>query len=151
MKVKKIMTKDVGTCSTGENLGKAVFIMWQRDCGIVPVLDGDEKVVGMITDRDICIALTTRNQRASEVLVNDLTRENLISCSPEDSVNSVLKTMAMHKIRRLPVVGKKGNLIGMISIADILRLKKKKKSLKKHIARTLEAISKPDSIMLKEI
>ncbi|MEZ5345580.1 MAG: CBS domain-containing protein [Pyrinomonadaceae bacterium] len=150
MKVEKIMTKNVGTCSTGENLGKAVFIMWQKDCGVVPVLDADEKVIGMITDRDVCIALTSRNQRASEVLVNDLTHGNLISCSPKDSVKSVLRTMAKHKIKRLPVTGKKGNLKGIISIADILRLKKKK-SLRKSLAKTLEEISKPASIVLKQI
>ncbi len=144
------MTKDVGTCRADENLGNAVFVMWQKDCGVVPVLNGEKKVIGMITDRDVCIALTSRNQIASEVMVGDLLNGKLISCSPKDPVKAALKMMAKRKIKRLPVINKKGDLKGIISIADVLRLKKKK-SLKKDLFRTLEAISRPASIVLKQI
>ncbi|MCB1025310.1 MAG: CBS domain-containing protein [Acidobacteria bacterium] len=150
MKVEKIMTDNVGTCRLDDNLGKAVFIMWQRDCGAVPIVDDENKVVGMVTDRDASIAAASRNMLVSDIGVKDFAVGKLISCGRKDKVEDALKKMARHKIKRLPVVNKNGELKGIISIADVLRLKKKK-SVKKELSRTLEAISKPASIKLREI
>ena len=148
MKVSKIMTKNVGTCRTNESLAKAVEIMWQKDCGIVPVIDKKNKVMGTITDRDISIALTTRNRLASEITTGEVINGKIITCSPKDKVKNALKKMRKHQIKRLPVVKKNEKLVGIISITDILSMKKNK-SLKKEILKTFEAISKPAPILFK--
>ncbi len=150
MKVKKIMTKDVGTCHASESLAKAVSIMWQRDCGIVPVVSDSNSVMGMITDRDVAIAITSRNRPANEVLIDEVIKGQTISCAPDDSVQRVLKKMRKHKIKRLPVVKKTGELVGMVSIADVLNAKRNK-AIQRQLIKTLESISKPASILLKEI
>lgn len=72
MKIQSIMTKDVATCGPHTDLAAVATLMWQRDCGIVPVVGEAGSVVGVITDRDICIALGTRNQKPTDVLVKDV-------------------------------------------------------------------------------
>src|SRR5262245_15334249 len=69
MKVKEIMTSDVKTCSLDTDLASAAKIMWEEDCGAVPVTDGGGSVIGMITDRDICIAAATRPQAEGQIQV----------------------------------------------------------------------------------
>ena len=81
MKVKKIMTADAGFCSAEENLSKAVEIMWQRDCGAVPVIDGEMKVIGMITDRDISVAAGSRNQKLPEIKIGEVIGNKVFTCS----------------------------------------------------------------------
>jgi CBS domain-containing protein len=149
MNIEKVMTRDVGFCRANESLAKAVSIMWQRDCGVVPIVTEDGIVVGMITDRDVCIAVTTRRLPADDILAGDVVNRRLIACSRENSVKQVLKRMRKHRIKRLPVVTNQGKLDGIISIADILRLKKNK-SLKKQLVKTLESISEPAEIVQKE-
>jgi len=150
MKVKKVMTKDVGYCEADDKLIKAVGIMWQKDCGIIPVVDKNRKVIGMVTDRDICIALTTRNRLASDVLADSVLSGKVISCRLNDDVKIALRKMEKNQLKRLPVVNKKGELAGLISLGDIL-LGANKKSDKKRVVRTLKAIVKPSPILLKEI
>ena len=149
MKVKKAMTRNIGTCKANESLAHAVGIMWQKDCGVVPIVNEENAAIGIITDRDVSVAVAARNRTASEIMIGDVINGKPISCSQEDSVKSALKKMRKHKVKRLPVLEKNGTLVGVITIADLLRLKKK--SLKKSLIKTLEAISKPDAILLKEI
>ncbi len=150
MKVKKIMTPGVECCHAKDSLAKAVGIMWQKDCGVVPIIRRENEVVGMITDRDVCIALTSRNQMASDIRISDVINGKPVTCAPNDSVNTALKKMRKHKVKRLPVVSGKGKLKGILSLADILRVKKKK-SFQKQLHETLEAISQPDAIVLKQV
>jgi CBS domain-containing protein len=145
MNVREIMTSEVRTCSPENNLAEAAIIMWERDCGSVPVLDGNGLVVGMITDRDICMAVATRNKRASEIKVGEVIHGQVYSCSPDDKVKSAMQTMSNEQLRRLPVVDANGTLRGIISINDIVLHAKKGRS-KKHIPRkdtmaTLQALS----------
>ncbi len=150
MKVKKIMTKKVGFCHLDDKLIKAVGIMWQFDCGAVPILDVKNKVVGFITDRDICIAVTTRNRLSSELMINEVVTGKVITCSPKNDIEDVLKIMGKNQIKRLPVIKKSGALAGIISITDILR-STKSKLLRKRILKTYELIGKPSPILLKEV
>lgn len=150
MKVKEIMTNDIGTCHPNESLSKAVSIMWQRDCGIVPVVSDTGVVMGMITDRDVAIAVTSRNRPASEVLIDEVIKGQTICCAAGDSVQRALKKMRKHRIKRLPVVKKSGELVGMVSVADVLNAKTNK-AIRKQLVKTLKSISKPASILLKEI
>jgi CBS domain-containing protein len=119
MKVKEIMTSDVKCCSPDTNLAAAAKIMWEGDCGSVPVVDDRGKVVGMITDRDICIAAATRPRTEGEIPVRDVISTTLHTCAPGDDVRSAMKTMKARQVRRLPVVGQDGRLNGIVTIHDI--------------------------------
>jgi CBS domain-containing protein len=119
MKVKELMTTDVKRCSLETNLAAAASIMWEGDCGAVPVTDERDHVVGIITDRDICIAAATRPRTEGEIPVKDVISGALYTCAPGDDVRAVLDTMKARKIRRLPVVEQGGRLVGIVSIHDI--------------------------------
>jgi len=118
MKVREIMSRDVEWCAPETNLAAAGERMWNRDCGALPVLS-DGKLAGIITDRDICIALATRNLRANEVAVQDVVTKAAQACYAEDDVAKALEIMRTAKVRRLPVLNLAGKLEGMLSLNDI--------------------------------
>lgn len=120
MHVKDIMVRDAKSCHTDTNLAAATAIMWNSGCGALPVLDGGERVVGMITDRDICVAAGTRNRIPSEIMVRDVVPERVFTCTGPDEIHTALKTMQTQQVRRLPVVGKDGKLQGILSLDDIV-------------------------------
>ncbi len=148
MKVKKIMTSDVGFCSMNDNLSKAVEIMRQRDCGAVPAVDDEMKPAGMITDRDIALAAFTQNRKPSQIKIADLTGKRILSCQESDDAEDVLKKMRRAKVRRLPVTGEKGALVGIVSLADFIL---KAPKLKKKVYSVFKSIAKPRPIVLKEV
>ena len=119
MKVKDLMTTDVKRCSPETNLAAAAKIMWEGDCGAVPVTDEHDHVVGVITDRDICIAAATRPHTEGEIQVKDVVSKAAYTCTPGDDVRAALETMKARKVRRLPVVEQSGRLVGIVSIHDI--------------------------------
>ena len=145
MKVQDIMTANVETCGPESDLAAAATIMWERDCGSVPVVDGERKVVGMITDRDICMALCTRNKLASEIKVGEVISGRVYACAADDDIKDALETMQSAQLRRLPVVDASGVLHGILSMNDIILHSEKGRS-KKHISHkevmeTLKALS----------
>ena len=119
MKVKDLMTSAVKSCSPTTDLAAAAKIMWEGDCGAVPVTDDRGKVIGIITDRDICIAAATRSRMEGEIPVQEVISKNLYTCAPGDDVRAALDTMRSRKVRRLPVVGHDGKLAGILSLHDI--------------------------------
>lgn len=120
MNVKSLMTSDPRTCTRATNLSEAAALMLDADCGILPVVDDKGKLVGVVTDRDMYIALATRNKLASQLTVGDVARSKVFTCGPDDDVQSALATMKQHHIRRLPVEGFGGTVAGIISMNDIL-------------------------------
>ena len=119
MKVRDIMVKDVKFCSPKLNLATVAEIFWKQGCGTLPVVENG-RVQGMVTDRDICIALGTRNLKAVETSVKDVTLPKLFYCAPEDDIHTALHTMAAQKVRRLPVIDSKGTLQGILCLDDIV-------------------------------
>jgi CBS domain-containing protein len=120
MKVKDIMTSEPRSCSPEASAADAAGQMWEGDCGILPVAEGG-KLIGVVTDRDLFIALATQNRQASELRVGEVAARNVATCGPEDDVSSALATMKTHRIRRLPVVGFGDALVGILSLNDIVR------------------------------
>lgn len=120
MKVRDIMATTPASCYMDTNLGTAVEILWNRNCGILPVLNGEQRVVGVITDRDICVALATKNRLAGEITVGEVASGNVFACTPDDDIHTALTTMAQGKVRRLPVIGAEGTLKGLLSMDDIV-------------------------------
>ncbi len=120
MKITEVMTKDVQSCTPETNLADAAMRMWENDCGTLPVVDTDGKVIGMITDRDICIAAATKHQDIAGIKVNEVTTGQVQSCTPETSLRDALKTFEQARVRRLPVVDDDGKLQGILSMNDIV-------------------------------
>jgi len=118
--VKDLMTRGVSSCRPEDSLAELAKVMRKQRCGALPILDGLGRVTGIITDRDICIALGTKNIRASEVRAQDVSHTGCISCSPDNDVREALRTMATQEVSRLPVVDETGQLVGILSVDDII-------------------------------
>jgi len=152
MKVKDVMKTNVGFCSTEDSLMKAAEVMRQRDCGVVPIVDENKKVVGMLTDRDLCLAVVARNRKASDVKTEELLRGKAIVCSADDKLEDALRKMRKYQVKRLAAIDASGELVGILSVTDVLQLAAgKDKKLKKKVYATLRAISKPNPIVLREV
>jgi len=118
VKVKDIMTGEPRICSLDTNLAAAAALMLDGDCGILPVVENGQ-LFGVVTDRDLYIALATRNRRASEMTVGEVVGGPVYSCFTDDDIWRALETMKLHRVRRLPVEGFGGTLVGIISMNDI--------------------------------
>ena len=119
MKVEEICTRVVRTCTKETRLSEAGNLMWDGDCGILPVVDEAGRVVGVVTDRDLCMALSLTGQPATEVPVRLLLRTALHTCRLGDSLRDALRTMRSQRVRRLPVVDGAGVLQGILSLSDL--------------------------------
>lgn len=119
MKVKDVMTTEPKICPPGTTLAQAAAIMLDADCGMLPVVSR-EGLVGVVTDRDMYIALATRDRRASELTVGEVARSPVWTCAPDDDVHNALALMKQHRVRRLPVAGFGGTVLGIVSMNDIL-------------------------------
>lgn len=120
MKVQDVMNREVETCAPGSDLAAAAMIMWRNDCGFVPVTSDDRKALGVITDRDICMAVATRHQPAASIGVKDVMSGRIHAVRPDDDIKVALEKMRIEKVRRLPVVARDGSLVGVVSINDIV-------------------------------
>ncbi len=121
MQVTHVMTAAPKSCRPDRSLADAAKIMWDHDCGCVPVVDDDDRVIGMVTDRDICMAAFTRGQPLHEIPVSEVMSRNIVRCTPEDPIESALAAMGRARVRRLPVVERKGRLAGILSLHDAAR------------------------------
>jgi CBS domain-containing protein len=119
MKVKDAMNETVRFCHFDASLAEATAMMWEHDCGALPVVADGKKTVGIITDRDIAIAVGTRSMPAWAIPVSDAMSKVLYSVSAEDDIHTALKLMRKDKVRRLPVIDKEGRLEGILSLNDI--------------------------------
>jgi CBS domain-containing protein len=149
MKVREIMTTDVRTCGPEASLAQAAMIMWDDDCGVVPVVNGAGQPVGVITDRDICMAAVMRDRKPSELTAGEVSTGQVRTCRPDDEVRDVLDVMRRAQLRRLPVTDTEGRLVGLLSLADIVQHAKKDEGKKgrfvahRDVIRTLKALTKP--------
>jgi CBS domain-containing protein len=141
MKIRDIMTSEPATCSPTTNLAVAAKLMLDADCGILPVVDDHGKLVGVVTDRDMYIALATRNTLASQITVGEVAREQVVTCEADDDVQVALATMQQHRVRRLPVEGFGGTVVGIISMNDIVLASGPRKAIRSdEVVRTFQAI-----------
>jgi CBS domain-containing protein len=147
MKVQDIMTSDVQCCGPDTNLAAAAKMMWDSDCGALPVLNVEGHVMGVITDRDICMAAATKNKPTSDITVWETARGTAYTCRLSDDVRTALDIMKREKIRRRPVVDEDGVLQGIIAMNDFVLLAADAKGAKapavsyEDVVRTMKAIS----------
>jgi len=115
-----LMSQDVHTCHPLDSLHFAARLMWDHDCGSVPVVD-QNLVVGMLTDRDICMAAYTQGRSLHHLTVRDAMSRQVHSCHADDALSTAGQIMAVHQVRRLPVIEEDGRLVGIISLSDLAR------------------------------
>jgi CBS-domain-containing membrane protein len=95
--------------------------MWDHDCGCVPVVDHNGILIGMLTDRDICMAAYTTHMSLSTLSVGDSMAKHVVTCGPFDTIDHAEALMQEHQIRRLPIVGLENRLLGILSLNDLAR------------------------------
>lgn len=119
MKVQDVMTDDVQSCRPETNLAEAAMLMWRGDFGVLPVVTSG-KVVGMITDRDICMAAATKHRDPANIRVKEVISGQVFGCSPDTDIREALKIMRRKQVRRLPIISAEdGSLNGILSLKDI--------------------------------
>jgi CBS-domain-containing membrane protein len=120
LSVRELMTEAVASCSPDETLNAAARHMWEHDCGVVPVVDGGE-LVGIITDRDICMAAYTQGRPLASIVIKDVMARHVHACRADDTLARAASLMADAQVRRLPVIDVERRLVGIVSMADIAR------------------------------
>jgi CBS domain-containing protein len=152
MNVEQLMTRTVHACRPDDPLNAATRIMWENDCGCVPVVldeEGGARVVGVVTDRDACMAAYTQGRPLDAIKVSAAMSRRVCSCRPTDPVRVAVNVLRTNQLHRLPVVDANDHLIGILSLADIARQADRDHGRKRmdvqddDIAQTLEAISQP--------
>jgi CBS domain-containing protein len=119
MKISEVMTTDVETVSSDQTAREAASFMLRADAGSIPVCEGD-KVIGMITDRDIAVRGVAEG-RGPDTPISELMSENIICAHEDDDVKSVAQRMSEEQVRRLPVVDSEDRLVGIVSLGDLTR------------------------------
>ncbi len=142
MKVAEMMTREVRTCLPTDSMNYAAQIMWENNCGCVPVVDGQGKAIAMITDRDICMAAYTQGRSLAEMPVASAASSGVTTIQAEDSLHRAEELMHDAQVRRLPVVDSDGRVVGLLSIADLARrVRELGNGLPAHIIGALAGIS----------
>ena len=146
MVARELMTQNPKTCAPDHDLACSIRIMKEENCGIVPVTEGngESRVVGVVTDRDIALHLGSQNAKPSDVRVRDVMSTDIISVSPEDDIKEVTRKMEDAQVRRVLVV-EGGTLRGVISTADLAResARSGKARMEKEVGRVMERVSEP--------
>ncbi len=120
MKVQDVMRESPKSCDPGANLAAVTELLWTCGCGALPVTAANGTVEGIVTDRDICVALGTRNLRPSDVTAGQAMSRDVALCKASDDIHAALKTMRTMRVRRLPVVGETGKLEGVLCLSDLI-------------------------------
>lgn len=121
MNVADLMTREVRSCRANDSVQSAARIMWENDCGAVPIVDGDERVIGMITDRDACMAAYTQGQPLWNIVISSAMSDQVHVVREADPIDVVETLMRNARVRRAPVVDGNGRLRGIVSMSDLAR------------------------------
>jgi len=121
MKVKDLMTSDVKSCREYNTLRTAAQVMWDYDIGCVPIVDHENRVIGMLTDRDVCMSAYLQGVPLTAATVTSAMSKEVFSCPSDDDIASVERLMRERQVHRVPVVDAHGRLAGIISLNDIAR------------------------------
>ena len=144
MKAKELMTPSPCTASTQDSARDVAKLMRDNDCGAIPVVDENNAVVGMITDRDLAIRALAEGKNADSK-VGELMTASPCCGSEDDSIRDIERLMTSNQVRRIPIVDAKGKCVGIISQADLARAAERDKVTEHEVALVVEAISEPSA------
>jgi len=119
-RIRELMTVKPRTVKTGDSIVDAAKLMRGEDAGIAPIVDGD-RLVGVLTDRDIAIRVVAEGKDPGATKVEEVASHELVTLDPEQDLDEALRLMALHQVRRLPVVEQDGKLVGIVAQADVAR------------------------------
>ena len=142
-----VMTTNVTTVTPYDQVERAARLMRDCDCGALPVVNNDGRLVGMITDRDITMRLVARGLDSRHAIVADCMSSRTFSCHVNDPLEGCLQQMARHQVRRLPIVNNHNQVIGIVSQADLARHADawQGRGQERQFAETVSEISEPTS------
>jgi CBS domain-containing protein len=142
------MNREVETCRADDSLAVAARKMWNRDIGCLPVLGVKGHLVGVVTDRDICMSGYTQGRPLTEIPVSVAMSRELHTCREDDALIEAEEIMRAKQVRRLPVLGAHGGLVGMISLSDLVRAlepsgRRRQQLSAEEVSATLAAVCEP--------
>jgi len=123
MHIAELMTQDMVSCTPTCTAQAAADMMRQHDIGVLPVIFNlfSRKLLGVVTDRDLCLTVLCSGRDPAHTTVQECMTAHPVTCSPEDETQVAIHLMQRNQVRRLPVVDKEGRLVGMLSLADLVR------------------------------
>jgi CBS domain-containing protein len=143
MEAHEIMTRDPACCTPDQTVQDAARLMQDHDCGCIPVVDDTGRLVGVITDRDLacrCLAAGL----GPDTSVAEVMSLSPSCCEPDDDLQYVERIMEERQVRRVPVVGRQGECVGMVSQADVVRAADRSaQASDREVARLVERVSAP--------
>jgi CBS domain-containing protein len=147
MRIEQIMSQPAITCREDQTLSAAAGLMWDHDCGVVPIVGDGGVVVGMLTDRDICMAAYTQGKPLHAIPVSTAMASRVFSCHPEEPLEAAEALMAEKQVRRVPVVDAEGRPVGVLSLNDLVRRAESARGegTRREIVKTLAGVCQPRS------
>lgn len=118
--IRDVMTSEPRTIDAGQSVAYAAKMMRDEDVGLAPIVE-DDKLIGMLTDRDIAIRVVAEGRDPDEVTVREVASRQVVTVDPQQDLDEALRIMAKHQVRRLPVVEEDGRLVGIVAQADVAR------------------------------
>ena len=139
-----VMTENPACCTPQTPLEQVARLMVQHDCGEIPVLDPDDQVVGVVTDRDIVCRVVAEGKNPSAYPAEHCMTSRVVTVTQDTTLSDVLTTMEKHQVRHVPVVDDRGGCVGMISQADVAWAGKEKEvaELVREVSRDTGEISR---------
>lgn len=142
MKVAKLMTLLPHTCRPEDSLERAAQLLWEHDCGVLPVVDQKGRAIAAITDRDVCMSANTKGARLAELRVGSAMSTTLVRCRADEELAVATQRMVELGVRRLPVVDSGCSVIGMLALNDVARAAGHDKGAAREALRALTAVSR---------
>jgi CBS domain-containing protein len=118
--IKDVMTSDPCTIDADKSIAYAAKMMRDEDVGVAPIVESD-KLVGMLTDRDIAVRVVAEGKDPERVTVREVASKQVVTVDPQQDLDEALRIMAKHQVRRLPVLEEDGRLVGVVAQADVAR------------------------------
>jgi CBS domain-containing protein len=119
--VRELMTESPRTVPPDASAVDAAKVMQNEDAGVVPIVEDDGRLVGVVTDRDIALRVVAEGREPDSTKVAEIASQNLATVDPQQDIDEALRLMAEHQVRRLPVVEEDGKLVGILAQADVAR------------------------------
>lgn len=126
MQCKEAMKSQVLSCREHDSVARCASVMAERDIGFLPIVDENNRVVGVVTDRDLVVRVLARHEPAS-TLVGKIMSRDVVSCSPDDSLERAEQLLAQSRKSRIVLKDDWGRLVGILSLADLAQLEDAKR------------------------
>lgn len=119
MKCSDIMTRDIKACHHKSTVKEAVQLMKKLNCGVMPVVDRNNILKGIVTDRDIVLYTVLNNKEPDKTFLEEFMTTDLLTCNENEDIDNAIHKMSKYQVRRIPIVDKDNKLVGLISIGDV--------------------------------